>query len=239
MVVDLYTRDGQVKGQVELPDEVFNIEPHEYAMYMAVRAYLSNRRQGTHKVKTRAEVSGGGRKPWPQKGRGVARAGSIRSPLWIGGGKVHGPRPRDYSMHLPRKLKRLARKSALSARAREHNLIVVEDFDFERPKTKQMVAVLDALGLSEVKTLQLDFERPKTKQMVAVLDALGLSEVKTLQLLPEPKPNVMLSGRNLPKLTTMPAFMVSAYDILSHHKVLLHQGAIQVLVEQLAEGQLA
>jgi len=212
MVVDLYTRDGQVKGQVELPDEVFNIEPHEYAMYMAVRAYLSNRRQGTHKVKTRAEVSGGGRKPWPQKGRGVARAGSIRSPLWIGGGKVHGPRPRDYSMHLPRKLKRLARKSALSARAREHNLIVVEDFDFERPKTKQMVAVLDALGLSEV---------------------------KTLQLLPEPKPNVMLSGRNLPKLTTMPAFMVSAYDILSHHKVLLHQGAIQVLVEQLAEGQLA
>ncbi len=211
MVVDLYTSDGQVKGQVELPDEVFNIEPHEYAMYMAVRAYLNNRRQGTHKVKTRAEVSGGGRKPWPQKGRGVARAGSIRSPLWIGGGKVHGPRPRDYSMNLPRKLKRLARKSALSARARENNLIVVEDFDFERPKTKQMLAVLEALGLSEV---------------------------KTLQLLPEPKPNVMLSGRNLPKLTTMPAFMVSAYDILSHHKVLLHQGAIQVLVEQLAEGQL-
>ncbi len=211
MVVDLYTSDGQVKGQVELPDEVFNIEPHEYAMYMAVRAYLNNRRQGTHKVKTRAEVSGGGRKPWPQKGRGVARAGSIRSPLWIGGGKVHGPRPRDYSMDLPRKLKRLARKSALSARARENNLIVVEDFDFERPKTKQMLAVLEALGLSEV---------------------------KTLQLLPEPKPNVMLSGRNLPKLTTMPAFMVSAYDILSHHKVLLHQGAIQVLVEQLTEGQL-
>ena len=154
MVVDLYTSDGQVKGQVELPDEVFNIEPHEYAMYMAVRAYLNNRRQGTHKVKTRAEVSGGGRKPWPQKGRGVARAGSIRSPLWIGGGKVHGPRPRDYSMNLPRKLKRLARKSALSARARENNLIVVEDFDFERPKTKQMLAVLEALGLSEVKTLQ-------------------------------------------------------------------------------------
>ncbi len=211
MIVDLYGIDGQVKGQVELPDEVFNIEPHEYAMYMAVRAYLNNRRQGTHKVKTRAEVSGGGRKPWPQKGRGVARAGSIRSPLWVGGGKVHGPRPRDYSMTLPRKLKRLARKSALSARAREKNLIVVEDFDFEKPKTKQMVAVLHALGLESV---------------------------KTLQLLPEPKPMVMLSGRNLPKLTTMPAFMVSAYDILSHHKLLLHQGAISVLVEQLAEGQL-
>lgn len=205
MKTDLYSPEGQVVGQVELPDEVFNIVPSEYAMYMAVRAYLRNRRQGTHKTKTRKEVSGGGRKPWPQKGRGVARAGSIRSPLWVGGGKVHGPQPRDYSMKIPKKLKILARKSALSVRAQEGNIIVVTDFDFEVPKTKQMVTVLRALGLDGV---------------------------KTLQLLPKPLPNVMLSGRNIPTLHSLPAFMVSAYDILSHARLLLHQSAIEVLVGQ-------
>ncbi len=203
MLVDLWSKEGVVVGQVELPDDVFGIEPHEYAMYLAVRAYLANHRQGTHKVKTRAEVRGGGRKPWPQKGTGRARHGSIRSPIWVGGGKVHGPRPRDYTIELPKKVKRLARKSALSLRLREGNLMVVQDFTLERIKTRLMVEVLRNLQLLER---------------------------KTLILLPQPDETIIYSARNLPNVRTMLADKVSAYDILNHQKVLLFQGAIEPLV---------
>ncbi len=203
MVVDLWDKTGAVVGQVELPDEIFGIEPHEHAMYLAVRAYLANHRQGTHKVKTRAEVRGGGRKPWPQKGTGRARHGSIRSPIWVGGGKVHGPRPRDYTLELPRKVKRLARKSALSLRTREGNLIVVQDFTLESIKTKLMVEVLRNLGLEQV---------------------------KTLILLPQVDQTIILSSRNLPYVTTMLADKASAYHILAHRKLLLFQSAIEPLV---------
>jgi large subunit ribosomal protein L4 len=203
MLVDLWSKEGVVIGQVELPDDVFGIEPHEHAMYLAVRAYLANHRQGTHKVKTRAEVRGGGRKPWPQKGTGRARHGSIRSPIWVGGGKVHGPRPRDYTIELPKKVKRLARKSALSLRLREGNLMVVQDFTLERIKTRLMVEVLRNLQLLER---------------------------KTLILLPQPDETIIYSARNLPNVRTMLADKVSAYDILNHQKVLLFQGAIEPLV---------
>jgi large subunit ribosomal protein L4 len=203
MLVDLWSKEGVVVGQVELPDDVFGIEPHEHAMYLAVRAYLASHRQGTHKVKTRAEVRGGGRKPWPQKGTGRARHGSIRSPIWVGGGKVHGPRPRDYTIELPKKVKRLARKSALSLRLREGNLMVVQDFTLERIKTRLMVEVLRNLQLLER---------------------------KTLILLPQPDETIIYSARNLPNVRTMLADKVSAYDILNHQKVLLFQGAIEPLV---------
>ncbi len=203
MRVDLWDTSGAIVGQVELPDDIFGIEPHEHAMYLAVRAYLANHRQGTHKVKTRAEVRGGGRKPWRQKGTGRARHGSIRSPIWVGGGKVHGPRPRDYTLKLPRSLKRLARKSALSLRTREGNLIVVQDFTLERIKTKLMVEVLRNLGLEGT---------------------------KTLILLPRPDETIIYSARNLPYVTTMLADKVSTYHILAHHKLMLFQSAIEPLV---------
>ncbi|MEN3026264.1 MAG: 50S ribosomal protein L4 [Chlorobiota bacterium] len=208
MVVDLWDKSGTVIGQVELPDSIFGIEPHEHALYLAVRAFLANHRQGTHKVKTRAEVRGGGRKPWRQKGTGRARHGSVRSPLWVGGGKVHGPRPRDYTLELPKKVKRLARKSALSLRAREGNLIVVQDFTLEQIKTKLMVEVL--------RNLQLD-------------------RAKTLILLPQVDETIVYSARNLPLVTTMLAPQASAYHLLAHQKLLLFRGAIEPLVASFGE----
>jgi len=204
MIVDVYTITGQKSGQIELPDAIFNADPHEHAMYMDVRQYLTHQRQGTHKTKPRAEVSGGGKKPWKQKGRGTARAGSSRSPVWVGGGNVHGPQPHKYSLGLPKKLKRLARKSALSLRTRENNIIVVEDFAFDAPKTKNMVSALKSLGIYGE---------------------------KTLQLLPTDNVPVYRSSSNIEKLTTMVANHVSTYDILSNKKLLIHKSAVEKLVQ--------
>ncbi len=209
MRVDLWDKTGAIVGDIELPDSIFGIEPHEHALYLAVRAYLANHRQGTHKVKTRAEVRGGGRKPWRQKGTGRARHGSIRSPLWVGGGKIHGPRPRDYSIELPKKVRRLARKSALSLRTREGNLIVVQDFSLEQIKTKLMVEVLRNLHLEGY---------------------------KTLILLPRVDETIIYSARNLPYVTTMLADKASAYHILAHQKLLLFAGAIVPLVASFGEA---
>ncbi|MCS6808466.1 MAG: 50S ribosomal protein L4 [Candidatus Kapabacteria bacterium] len=208
MNVDVFSKDGQVVGQIELPDAIFNIEPHEHAMYLAVRQYLAHQRQGTHKAKERSEVSGGGKKPWRQKGRGTARAGSSRSPLWVGGGTVFGPRPHKYTLKLPKKVARLARKSALTLRLRENNIIVVED---------------------------LEFATIKTKHMVNVLKALGLSGEKVLQLLPKPNQNVYLSSRNIEHLTTQLADKISTYDILCNKKLLLHKGAVEAIIQTFAE----
>lgn len=203
MKVDVFTKDGQKSGEIELPDEVFNVEPHEHSMYQAVRVYLAHQRQGTHKVKERGEVSGGGRKPWKQKGRGTARAGTTRSPLWVGGGTVHGPKPHKYTIDIPRKMKKLARKSALSLRARENNIIVVED-----------------LGISDV----------KTKQVAAVLKALNIEGEKVLQLLPGYDEKAYLSSRNIANCTTAVADKVSTYDILRHKKILIHKSAVDLIV---------
>lgn len=203
MKVDVFSKDGQKSGEIELPDEVFNVDPNEHSMYQAVRVYLAHQRQGTHKTKERGEVSGGGKKPWRQKGRGTARAGTTRSPLWVGGGTVHGPRPHRYTIDIPRKMKRLARKSAFSLRARENNIIVVED-----------------LALNDI----------KTKQVASVLKALNLEGEKVLQLLPGTDENTFLSSRNIANCTTAVADKVSTYDILRHKKILIHKSAVDVIV---------
>lgn len=209
MRVDLWDKTGTIIGEIELPDSIFGIEPHEHALYLAVRAYLATHRQGTHKVKIRAEVRGGGRKPWRQKGTGRARHGSIRSPLWVGGGTAHGPQPRDYSIELPTKVRRLARKSALALRTREGNLIVVQDFSLEHIKTRLMLEVL--------RNLHLDGD-------------------KTLILLPRVDETIVYSARNLPHVTTMLADKASAYHILAHQKLLLFAGALAPLVASFGEA---
>ncbi|MDH4071416.1 MAG: 50S ribosomal protein L4, partial [Ignavibacteria bacterium] len=165
MELDILKTDGTPTGEkVKLSDEIFGIQPNEHAMYLAVRAYLGNQRQGTAKVKTRSEVRGGGKKPFKQKHTGMARQGSRRSPLMPGGGSIFGPKPRDYTSKLPRKMHRLARKSALSLRAKEGGILIVEDFSFEEPKTKKMVEVMSALKIAASKTLLLT---PATDQNVA------------------------------------------------------------------------
>ena len=143
MNLDIYKIDGSVTGEkIELADDIFGIQPNDHAIYLSVKSYLANQRQGTHKSKERGEVSGGGKKPWKQKGRGGARAGTTRSPLWVGGGTIFGPRPRDYREDIPKKVKKLARRSALSYKVKDEQLIIVEDFNFENPKTKEFAKCL-------------------------------------------------------------------------------------------------
>jgi large subunit ribosomal protein L4 len=142
----LYTSDGTSKGDIKLDAEVFGIEPNLAVLHQVITAQLAAKRSGTSSTKTRAEVRGGGRKPWRQKGLGRARQGSIRAPHWVGGGVAHGPKPRDYTQRTPKKMKRLALRSALSARASEDAIMVIEDIDWSTPKTKQAVTLLDAIG---------------------------------------------------------------------------------------------
>ncbi len=202
MQIDVYTKDGQQNGQTELRDDIFAIEPNEHAMHLAVVSYLAAKRQGTHKTKTRDEVRGGGKKPWRQKGRGTARAGSTRSPLWVGGGTIHGPKPHKYHVALPKKLKRLARKSAFSLRCSENNLMIVEDFN------------LDAI---------------KTKSMAEIFENLKIGGEKVLVLLPGENNNIWLSARNIPKVSVHPADRISTYEILNHKKILLFKSAIDTI----------
>jgi len=203
MELEVYKMDGTRSGEkVKLSDDIFGIEPNEHAIYRAVRAYLDNQRQGTSKVKTREEVRGGGRKPFKQKGTGNARQGSSRSPVMIGGGSIFGPKPRDYSTKLPAQLHRLARKSALSFKAKEGQIKVVEDFSFDAPKTREMVSVL--------KALQLDAS-------------------KTLLLMPKPDGNIMKSGRNIPKFFVKEADKASTYDFVNNTTLLLQKSAVEVL----------
>ena len=148
LTAELYSADGAVKGSIDLNPDIFGIEPNQAVMHQVVTAQLAAARAGTHSTKTRSEVRGGGRKPWRQKGLGRARHGSIRSPQWVGGGVAHGPKPRDYSQRTPKKMKRLALRSALSARAADGQVKVVETFDtWEAPKTKSAIALLDAMGV--------------------------------------------------------------------------------------------
>jgi len=145
MKLDIYKKDGTKSGEtIELSKEVFEIEPNDHVIYLSVKAYLANQRQGTHKSKERSEVHGGGKKPWKQKGRGGARAGTSRSPIWVGGGTIFGPKPHDYRQKLNKKVYSLARKSALSYKAKANQIVVVEDFNFDKPKTKDFTAILSA-----------------------------------------------------------------------------------------------
>jgi len=203
MKLEIYKKDGSLSGEkATLSPDVFEIQPNDHAIYQAVITYLANRRQGTHKTKTYGEVSGSGKKLWKQKHTGRARIGALRSPLWKGGGTIFGPVPRDYSMKLPQKVKQLARKSALSYKAKDESIKVVEDFSFDKPMTKEMASILKALDLSGKKILLLV---PKTDQMV------------------------YRSGRNIPKLNIIEASKASTYEILNTQMLLIQKSAVEVL----------
>lgn len=203
MKLDVYKIDGTLTGKhVELNPEVFAVKPNDHAIYLAVKTYLANKRQGTAKTKERSEVRGGGRKPWRQKGRGTARAGSIRSPLWVGGGTIFGPKPRDYKLILPQKVKLIARLSALTYKAQNNQIIVVEDFNLEQSKTKELFNILKALKLDQKKTLLLTGNYNK---------------------------NIYLSGRNIPTLDVLEAQKASTYDILNNKFLLIQESALDLI----------
>jgi len=186
ITAELYGADGTAKGDVELNAEIFGIEPNKDVMHQVVTAQLAAARQGTHSTKTRAEVRGGGRKPWRQKGLGRARHGSIRSPQWVGGGIAHGPKPRDYTQRTPKKMRRLALRSALSVRAAEKQIKVVEAFDWDAPKTKSAVALLDAMGVAgKVLLLAEDHERIAIKSFrnIKRVIASNLGQANTYDVL--------------------------------------------------------
>jgi large subunit ribosomal protein L4 len=199
MDAKLYSPDGASKGVTALPDELFAQPVHEHLLWLSIKRHLGNQRQGTAKVKGRGEVSGGGRKPWRQKGTGRARAGSNTSPLWPGGGRAFGPEPRDYRTELPKKQRRAALAAALSQKAAE-----------------QAVMVLESLTL----------DAPQTRQMAAVLKALGLYEKRTLLVLGEADENIVKSCRNLRNLRTTLAHQINAYELLDCEQVLLTAGGL-------------
>jgi large subunit ribosomal protein L4 len=207
MQVDVYRIDGTISGEkVELDPEIFEIKPNDHAIYQAVRSIQANQHQGTHKVKSRGEVSGGGKKPFSQKKTGRARAGTTRSPLWTGGGSIFGPTPHDYVIKLPIKVRKLARRSALSYKAKNEAVKVVEDFSFETVKTKQVVSVLKALEIQNKKTLLLT----KTTDRVLVK-----------------------SGRNIEKLQVREADKASTFEILNNQMLLIQKSAVDVLQNSL------
>ncbi|WP_445452757.1 50S ribosomal protein L4 [Flavobacterium sp. 25HG05S-40] len=205
-VIDITGKDTGRK--VQLSDSVFGIEPNNHAVYLDVKQYLANQRQGTHKAKERAEVAGSTRKIKKQKGTGTARAGSKKSPLFKGGGTVFGPRPRSYSFKLNKTVKRLARKSAFSIKAKESNLVVVEDFNFETPNTKNFINVLKALGLENK---------------------------KSLFVLGDSNKNVYLSSRNLKASSVVTNSELSTYEILNANNLVLLESSLEGIVENLSK----
>ena len=201
--VAVYKMDGTVAGEMELNDAVFGVEPNESAIHQVVVAQLANRRQGTQSALTRAEVSGGGIKPWRQKGTGRARQGSTRSPQWRHGGVVFAPKPRSYRQDVNKKVRRLAMLSALSAKVQNGELIVLESLSFEKPRTKDMVAVLDALKVAE----------------------------KSLLVLPGPDANVELSARIIPSVKTTLCGTLNVYDIVNARRLVITQDAVNKVTE--------
>lgn len=203
--VAIYNINGEQVGELALKDEVFGVEVNESVLHDAVVMQLAGRRLGTHATKTRADVSGGGRKPWRQKGTGRARHGTSRSPLWRGGGIVFGPHPRDYHYSLPKKVRRLALKSALSAKVNAGDLIVVDDLPMERPKTKDMVKILNNLKVNEA-----------------------------LLVTAEAADTVEKSARNIPGIKPLDAVGLNVYDILAYHKLVMTKDAVARVEEVLA-----
>jgi len=198
-------------GDVELPDAVFGVELNEALIHSAVMNYQANGRQGTSATKTRGNVSGSGRKLWKQKGTGRARIASIRSPLWKGGGNVHGPQPRDWSYQMPKKMRRGALRSALTERLREGNLIVIEGFEFKNSKTSEFLGAIKTLGLSENK------KKPTKTLIIDSLDNL----------------NLILSSRNVEKTKVTNSFGLNIYDIIYHEKLLISKAALEELTSLL------
>jgi len=209
MEVKVLDFNGKDTGRkVQLSDSVFAIEPNNHAVYLDVKQYLANQRQGTHKAKERAEVAGSTRKIKKQKGTGTARAGSAKNPLFKGGGTVFGPRPRSYSFKLNKNLKRLARKSAFSIKAKESNIIVLEDFNFETPNTKNFINVLKALELENK---------------------------KSLFVLGDTNKNVYLSSRNLKGSNVVSSNELSTYAILNANNLVLLESSLEVIEENLSK----
>ncbi len=208
MELTVYKTSGEETAKkVVLEDTVFGVEPNDHAIYLDVKQYLANARQGTHKSKQRNEVAGSTRKLKRQKGTGGARSGSILSPLFPGGGRVFGPVPRDYSFNLNKKLKRLARRSALSYKMKDEAIKVVEDFAIETPRTKTIVAMMNGLKVSDK---------------------------KILVVLPESNRNILLSARNLQNVKVIPAANLNTYDVMNASSVLIAEGAVNVINEMLA-----
>ncbi|MCF7809083.1 MAG: 50S ribosomal protein L4 [Candidatus Marinimicrobia bacterium] len=209
MKLKIYSSAGKAtQKSVECVDSVFGIEPNEHVVHLAVKAELNNLRQGSVKTKSRAEVRGGGKKPWKQKGRGTARAGSTRSPIWVGGGHTFAISPKTYNMALPKKVRRLARRSVLSDKIKSESIVVVDAFKFDAPRTKDVVNLLDSLKLSDKKVLIL----------TSVFDE-----------------NLMLGGRNLMNVAIIETASVSAYDLIDNEAILMDKASIGILNEQLAE----
>ena len=200
--VSVYNIEGKVVGDMELNDAVFGVEVNEHLVHMAVVSQLANNRQGTQSAKTRAEVSGGGRKPWRQKGTGHARQGSTRAPQWTGGGVVFAPKPRDYSFKMNKKEKNIALKSALTSRVAENKIIVLDSIKFEEIKTKNMVAVLDNLKVN-----------------------------KALVVLNDNDQNVVLSARNIPNVKTASTNTINVYDILKYDQLIVTKDAVATIEE--------
>lgn len=207
MQLSIFKIDGsESKEKIELPSNVFEVEPNHHLIYQAVRTYLSNQRQGTHKAKERSEVRGGGKKPWKQKGRGTARAGTTRSPVWVGGGTVHGPRPHTYKLSMTKKSAQLARKSALSLKAKNGEIMVVEDINFEKPKTKDFSSILKNLNIDGKKVLMLTVKNNE---------------------------NVYKSGRNIAKVNVLNADNAATYDLLNNQMILIQKSALEDLCKPL------
>jgi len=194
----------ETNRKVELPDSIFGIEPNDHAIYLDVKQYLANQRQGTHKSKERGEISGSTRKIKKQKGTGTARAGSIKSPVFRGGGRVFGPRPRNYGFKLNKKVKRLARMSALAYKAKEQAIVVVEDFNFDAPKTKEFANIRKSLNVADK---------------------------RSLLVVPEVNKNVYLSSRNLPKSEVTTIEELNTYEILKAKSLVLFESSVEKLGE--------
>lgn len=204
--VALFNQNGSTNGEIELNASVFGIEPNESVVFDAILMQRASLRQGTHKVKTRSEVRGGGRKPWRQKGTGRARQGSIRSPQWRGGGIVFGPTPRSYSYKLPKKVRRLAIKSVLSSKVIDNNIIVLEDLTLDAVKTKEFAGILKGLSVEK-------------KALIVTADA---------------NETVALSARNIPGVTVVEAKGINVLDVVNHEKLLITKAAVEKVEEGLA-----
>jgi large subunit ribosomal protein L4 len=202
---DIKDKNNKPAGKINLPEDIFGISAKTGVIHNSVINFLANQRQGTHSTKTRGNVRGGGRKPWRQKGTGRARAGTIRSPLWRGGGIIFGPQPRDYSYSLPKKAKKLALKAVLSGKLSDEEITIIDEFNLDKPRTKDMVSILKTLGLE------------------------GKS---TLIVMPEKAETVMLSARNIPGVTVRRVTDLNPYEVAKFSRLLITKQAVEKLVEE-------
>ena len=207
MKVDVLNMQGKKVDTTELPPAIFEAPVKKDLMHQALVRQLANARLGTHKTKSRGEVSGGGRKPWRQKGTGRARHGSRRSPIWVGGGKAHTPRPRNYTRHMPRKMRRAALRSALSVKAAQKEVVVLDELTMERPKTKEMVAILERL----------------------------VGQASALILLAESNETIEKSVRNLPDAKTLRANYLNVRDLLGYERLIMPLGALDIIQSYLGD----